>query len=413
MATSDTFTYSFSNFDEPEPLANKKATILAVVIAFMCFSWTCVSTRLWVRFKIIRDPGWDDLCVVMYLLTTTAGSISLLVGTKYGLGQHFLTLSHDDMITWSKTFYVANAAYCTSTAFIKLALLLQYLRVYPRGSLMHRACLATLLLTALWGVVYSFISWFPCFPVNHVWELKPDAKCYGYGSSRPSEFSATYESHTAINMILDVIVLIIPMPLLFKEGTGFAQRLRITALLCMGTIVIALAIWRLQTILEHKAATVPTRDPTWYGPITMLLAVLEVDAAAVCASVPIFWPVLSNKLGGIFVTQEIEIRRETRFFQMDDEESGGGGAVMMTQGHDGISHSRQQSHSRQLSHSRTGSEVELKRHESDSKQPPSYQGSYSMKSMDPLALPPLEEPTLNAHEATIKTTGKKSGWKWL
>lgn len=35
MATSDTFTYSFSNFDEPEPLANKKATILAVVIAFM------------------------------------------------------------------------------------------------------------------------------------------------------------------------------------------------------------------------------------------------------------------------------------------------------------------------------------------------------------------------------------------
>lgn len=155
----------------------------------------------------------------------------------------------------------------------------------------------------------------------------------------------------------------------------------------------------------------PTRDPTWYGPITMLLAVLEVDAAAVCASVPIFWPVLSNKLGGIFVTQEIEIRRETRFFQMDDEESGnggGGGAVMMTQqGHMDRNHSRQQSHSR------TGSEAELKQHESDSKQPLSYQGSYSMKSMDPLTLPPLEDPSLNAHEATVRTEGKKPGWKWL
>ncbi|KAK6843457.1 hypothetical protein PG987_004317 [Apiospora arundinis] len=369
MATSDTFTYSFSNFDEPEPLANKKATILAVVIAFMCFSWTCVSTRLWVRFKIIRDPGWDDLCVVMYLLTTTAGSISLLVGTKYGLGQHFLTLSHDDMITWSKrTPLIARPRHSSS--------LPCYSSTYAstKGQSHAPSLPGDFAIDGSLGIVYSFISWFPCFPVNHVWELKPDAKCYGYGSSRPSEFSATYESHTAINMILDVIVLIIPMPLLFKEGTGFAQRLRITALLCMGTIVIALAIWRLQTILEHKAATVPTRDPTWYGPITMLLAVLEVDAAAVCASVPIFWPVLSNKLGGIFVTQEIEIRRETRFFQMDDEESGGGGAVMMTQGHDGISHSRQQSHSRQLSHSRTGSEVELKRHESDSKQPPSYQG---------------------------------------
>lgn len=104
---------------------------------------------------------------------------------------------------------------------------------------MHRACLATLVLTALWGLVYSFISWFPCFPVNHVWELKPDAKCYGYGSSRPSEFSATYESHTAINMILDVIVLVIPMPLLFKTGTGMAQRVRIAALLFMGTMYVS------------------------------------------------------------------------------------------------------------------------------------------------------------------------------
>ncbi|KAK8089625.1 hypothetical protein PG997_004586 [Apiospora hydei] len=443
--SSDTFSYSTINFGEPEPLANKKSTILAVVITFMFFSWTCVSSRLWVRFKIIRDPGWDDFCVVMYLVcdqqkpremetpqansseTNTVDVYSLplrlgvsrclskesivaytLPGTEYGLGKHFLTIPLEDKITWSKTFYVANAAYCTSTAFIKLALLLQYLRVYPKGSLMHRACMATVGLTALWGLVYSFISWFPCFPVNHVWELKPDAKCYGYGSSRPSEFSATYESHTAINMILDVIVLIIPMPLLFKEGTGTAQRLRIGALLFMGNIVIALAIWRLQTILEHKAATVPTRDPTWYGPITMLLAVLEVDAAAVCASVPIFWPVLSNKLGGIFVTQEIEIRRETRFFQMDDEESGMGGQrvshgpVVMSTG--GAGRGSQP-------HSRTGSEVELKQHESDSKQPSSYTESYSMKSMDPLALPPLEEPPLNSHEATVQAPSRKNGWK--
>lgn len=148
----------------------------------------------------------------------------------------------------------------------------------------------------------------------------------------------------------------------------------------------------------------PTRDPTWYGPITMLLAVLEVDAAAVCASVPIFWPVLSNKLGGIFVTQEIEIRRETRFFPMDEEEAAVGGrgrgrgpAIMMAQ-----------------PHSRTGSEAELKQDhlDSDAKQPSSYTGSYSMKSMDPLALPPLEEPRLNSHEAVVESPGKKNGWKW-
>lgn len=39
-------------------------------------------------------------------------------------------------------------------------------------------------------------------------------------------------------MILDIIVLGIPLPLLFKEGTDFAQRLRIVGLVSMGTVLV-------------------------------------------------------------------------------------------------------------------------------------------------------------------------------
>ncbi|KAH6658247.1 hypothetical protein BKA67DRAFT_533406 [Truncatella angustata] len=49
----------------------------------------------------------------------------------------------------------------------------------------------------------------------------------------------------------------------------------------------------------------------------MLLAVLEVDAAAICASIPIFWPVMVTHLGGIFVTKEMSIIREMRYTQED------------------------------------------------------------------------------------------------
>ncbi len=73
------------------------------------------------------------------------------------------------------------------------------------------------------------------------------------------------------------------------------------------------AVWRLATVIQHKAAMWPVKDPTWYGPISILLAVLEVDCASICASVPVFWPVLSRQLGKIFVTKEIEIIHEDRY----------------------------------------------------------------------------------------------------
>lgn len=39
-------------------------------------------------------------------------------------------------------------------------------------------------------------------------------------------------------MVLDIIVLAIPLPLLFKESTDFAQRLRIAGLVSMGTVLV-------------------------------------------------------------------------------------------------------------------------------------------------------------------------------
>jgi hypothetical protein len=54
----------------------------------------------------------------------------------------------------------------------------------------------------------------------------------------------------------------------------------------------------------------PTRDPTWYGPKSLLLIILEINVASICVSVPIFWPVISPYLGAIFVTHEFSVKYE-------------------------------------------------------------------------------------------------------
>jgi len=99
------------------------------------------------------------------------------------------------------------------------------------------------------------------------------------------------------------------------------------------TSVVTLSVWRVAETIYYKTGYYPTRDPTWYGPKSILLIVLEVNIASICASVPIFWPVLAPYLGSIFVTREFSIKTETvewkpgqqRSDSSSGSSSGGGG----------------------------------------------------------------------------------------
>lgn len=70
-------------------------------------------------------------------------------------------------------------------------------------------------------------------------------------------------------------------------------------------------------MVQHKSCTEPTFDPTWYGPVSIVMASLETAAACICASIPIFWrPLLdsaSGFLGQIFVTKEVKVTSQNRF----------------------------------------------------------------------------------------------------
>ncbi|KAI5860933.1 hypothetical protein GGS23DRAFT_577943 [Durotheca rogersii] len=382
------FRFSSDNFDDPEPFSNRPATIWGIVIAGLVVSWICVVFRIYIRSSI-HAAGWDDFCVGLYLVTITAGSIAICLSVKYGLGKHFLLLEPWQAKGFLLTFYIGNAAYVTSTTLIKEALLLQYLRMFDRGPFTQRLIVPLIVFTALWGFSYSFLAWVPCVPVEKFWSGGEGHYCYAYGSYEAGPFIATFESHAAINITLDVLILLMPIPLFFKDGTTGPARLRLVGLLSMGTLVIGFAAWRLATIIGNQGATWPTRDPTWYGPLSIILAVLEVDAASICASVPVFWPVLRGlQWGKIFVTQEVNITRETRY--MDDDQ-------------DRLTHS--------TTHSRTGSDTDLgpkgiskvKRTKETY-----YQDAYVLSQVDPLRT------SIEHVQASVRSDVAKGGSrKWI
>ncbi|KAJ9156384.1 Integral membrane protein [Pleurostoma richardsiae] len=310
------------NLHDPVPVLNKREAVLGVVITFLLLSWSCAAVRLYTRVFTLRCPGWDDFFVVLVMVTTLVLSIGTCLALDHGLGKHFLTLSLDEVQDFIKAFYIPNGAYPMSTALIKLALLFQYLRIFEDGTRLRYITMVAIAITALWGVAFSFIAWVPCYPVEAYWNWSIEAKArWGFGSHDANVFAGTYISQVSTNVLLDLTVFAIPIPLYFRPGLSSKSRIGLFGLIFLGAVVNMLSIWRLVSIVQSKAGTYPTLDPSWYGSVPIVLAALEVDLALICASLPVFWPVVQSSLGRIFVTREVNVTREDRRYSTQDEDA--------------------------------------------------------------------------------------------
>jgi hypothetical protein len=71
-----------------------------------------------------------------------------------------------------------------------------------------------------------------------------------------------------------------------------------------------MSIWRLQAITANQAGTYPYYDFTWHTPLMMILSCLEIHLAIMCASMPIFWPIIEKSFAAIFVQYEVNVTEE-------------------------------------------------------------------------------------------------------
>lgn len=74
----------------------------------------------------------------------------------------------------------------------------------------------------------------------------------------------------------------------------------------------------LAELVIHKAGWAPHMNLTYYAPLPIMLACIEVDLAIIAASIPIFWPVIEAGIDNIFVTREVTVTTTHRRLADDD-----------------------------------------------------------------------------------------------
>jgi hypothetical protein len=206
------------------------------------------------RLRIVREPGLDDAFVVVaaiFKLVTLIGfyggtltgdrcfltdSANIWSGLEEGMGKHLITIIDilEPTMIW---FYIANAGYVMTAVCIKLSLLCQYLRMFSEGY-RRTITFALLIIVALWGAAFTFMAWFPCFPVSGFWNknLVPPAKCYGFGYRTITEAKNTLFAFSGSNMILDIAIFLVPLTEYFKPNLKRKQVLAMTGLFGLGAM---------------------------------------------------------------------------------------------------------------------------------------------------------------------------------
>lgn len=294
---------------EPLPLINRKETIMGTTLSFLILSWMAVLSRLWVRLRVVKDPGYDDIFVVAAALTNTIATICVCLSIDAGFGHHMLYLSSHNLQRYRLLFYIENGTYNTETVLIKISLLLQYLRIFKAGR-MRWTCIVLIVLVSAWGLAMMVVTWFPCWPVRGYWLDHLHAKCYGYGLADVGGFVSLFIVHAAVNMVFDAAIFLAPMILFRTPDLKSKNLLAMAGVFIFGGVVVALSIWRLSHIIISRAATYPYLDFTWRSPLAIVLACLEVNLAIICASMPIFWPIVEQSFSSIFVKFEVQMVEE-------------------------------------------------------------------------------------------------------
>jgi len=134
-----------------------------------------------------------------------------------------------------QAIYIGTSTYPLSATFIKMALLLQYLRIFT-GPRVRIFCKCVLVLTAVMGVAFAICTWFSCFPVAAFWDISiKNGRCWGFASRDRLEFMRIMVTQVVITATVDIVVFLIPAQLYFRS-----DRLRTTRISLIGLFVLGL-----------------------------------------------------------------------------------------------------------------------------------------------------------------------------
>ncbi|KAI1178435.1 hypothetical protein F4777DRAFT_537653 [Nemania sp. FL0916] len=270
----------------PEELARDQSPqLLAIFIVFTTLPLIAVTLRIVARRVTHQRIGLDDILIIIAVALCLAQLAFLIEALRYGLGKHIQVVPPSSIGPNLLYTFLSELYYAIDVTLIKISILTLYLRLFKINPLFRKGCYVMMAFVLAWGIAVLLTTIFQCSPIAAAWDKTiPKFKCFNLasfviGSNVP-------------NILADVVIIILPMPLLLSLKLSPIRKLGLVGLFLVAAIATIISLLR----VIFNAKIDPT-DPTWNFVTVAILSTVEVNVGVCCACMPVIYPLFRVFVG--------------------------------------------------------------------------------------------------------------------
>ncbi|KAK8040783.1 hypothetical protein PG994_013790 [Apiospora phragmitis] len=243
-----------------------------------------VALRFYTRRYIIKKIEIEDWFALGALLLSIGASVGTGRQAYFALGKHLSTISPERLSNYFRAVWYTALFYHLSLGLVKASILFLYIRMFKSYDTLRRAAWIVLALVAvgICGILALMLT--ACIPLHKKWDHTVES-INGYCHPVGPWWTATgFQAGT------DVIIFLIPLPIIYKLRLPRRQKLGLVAVFAVGLFVCLISVLRIVWIYR---ASDP--DFTFAGKSISEWSCIELNTAIVCASLMVLKP-LYHKL---------------------------------------------------------------------------------------------------------------------
>ncbi|KAJ5359939.1 hypothetical protein N7517_009130 [Penicillium concentricum] len=255
------------NLDE-----NRNAEDTAAVVTVCALAILTIIFRLFVRLYMqgakLEADDWLIGITAIPLIALLASSILVYTsGGTYGFGLHI----------WSILFAYL-IVYLVELLLIKVSILMFYRRIFG----MNWMIWATLFISYGWCMGSMIAALCACDPIPFFWTEITDPKSGSYRYN----FYYYYIGNATANVVTDVLILLVPMPIVWKLQMRTTQKIGVCAVLLLGGFVCVASGIRIHYLTYLRGNV----DITWALGSVSVWSTVEPCVGIICACLPVLQP---------------------------------------------------------------------------------------------------------------------------
>ncbi|TLD26013.1 hypothetical protein E2P81_ATG09670 [Venturia nashicola] len=275
------FSPSAHEVEQNAKLAHAEVGITAL---FLTLTWTVVAMRFWVRSHILHTVGMDDWLVLLAQIFFTAYCAIQMVILHLVPGIAPATFALMKLVDgW---FISGTVQYAFAMTALKLSLGACFLRVIA-SQWQRRVVYVVMIAATIANLIEAFYIIFMCGDPHHFTEKTLLGKC-----APPLSMAFVAYGQNTVNTLTDIILALLPCPLLWKSNMKRAQKWTVGLILALATagcISSAVRFVYIPRIIHPK----PVVFYKTIKPLT-IVCIVEIGTGILACSLATLRPLFSN-----------------------------------------------------------------------------------------------------------------------